>query len=103
LEELLIRRELAINVVHYQSDNDNLNCVPSWSAKTLQEHLEDRCEYVYSLEELEGCQSHDRVWNAAMLEMKHMGYLYNRLRMYWVKKIVKWLGSPSGAHQTICT
>jgi len=64
-----------------------------WAYKTMSEHAHDVREYVYSLAELEACQTHDEYWNAAMLEMVTTGFMHNYMRMYWAKKIIEW--SPS--------
>ncbi len=90
LEELLVRRELAINFVHYEKDYDRLSCLPEWAAETLAKHEDDQREHRYTASELDRCGTHDDVWNAAMIEMKHRGYVHNHLRMYWGKKIIQW-------------
>ena len=38
-------------------------------------------------------------WNAAMREMKHTGYMHNRMRMYWGKKILEWSRTPESAYR----
>ena len=38
LEELIVRRELAVNFVHYQSRYDEYACLPEWARKTLRAH-----------------------------------------------------------------
>ena len=49
---------------------------------------------------LERGEAHDRHWNAAMLEMRETGYMYNHMRMYWGKKILEWSRSPEEAFDT---
>lgn len=100
LEELLVRRELTSNFVHYQSDYDNLNCLPDWASDTLSKHESDEREFHYTATELDQAETHDPAWNAAMLEMKHGGYLHNHLRMYWGKKIIEWTNTVEHAHRT---
>jgi deoxyribodipyrimidine photo-lyase len=100
LEELIVRRELAINFVHYTRDYDAYACLPDWACQTLAEHKHDRREYRYSAAELESGQTHDLAWNAAMLEMRHTGYLHNHIRMYWGKKILEWSNTPQHAFRT---
>lgn len=100
LEELLVRRELAINFVHYCADYDSLQCLPDWAAETLEEHEDDERPYHYTATELENAETHDAAWNAAMLEMKHRGYLHNYMRMYWGKKIVEWTNTTAHAYRT---
>lgn len=100
LEELLIRRELAINFVFYQRGSyDSLNCLPDWAAETLQKHEQDRREHQYTAAELENAQTHDAAWNAAMLEMKHSAYLHNHMRMYWGKNIIQWTNTVQHAYR----
>ena len=100
LEELLVRRELAINFVHFEKEYDNLDCLPDWAAKTLDAHENDEREYHYTATELEAAKTHDPAWNAAMIEMKQRGYLHNHLRMYWGKKIIEWTNTTGHAYRT---
>jgi deoxyribodipyrimidine photo-lyase len=94
LEELIVRRELAVNFVYYNRDYDNFNCLPDWAQKTLAEHRKDRRPYTYTLGQLEDANTHDPYWNAAMQEMKYTGFMHNYMRMYWGKKILEWSSSP---------
>jgi deoxyribodipyrimidine photo-lyase len=41
LEEVIVRRELAINFVHYTPDYDRFSCLPAWAKKSLAEHAAD--------------------------------------------------------------
>lgn len=100
LEELIVRRELAVNYVYYQTRYDSFDGLPEWAQKTLQEHAGDTRPSIYSPEELENAQTHDPYWNAAANEMKYSGYMHNYMRMYWVKKIIEWSETPQDAYQT---
>jgi deoxyribodipyrimidine photo-lyase len=97
LEELIVRRELAANFVHYHRDYDNFNCVPEWAKHTLNDHRKDRRPYTYTRRQLEDAETHDPYWNAAMQEMKYTGFMHNYMRMYWGKKILEWSSSPERA------
>lgn len=99
LEELIVRRELACNFVHYTSDYDRFSCIPKWAKATLADHRQDNRAYVYPESRLELAQTHDPYWNAAMREMRHTGFMHNYMRMYWGKKILEWSGSPEQAFQ----
>lgn len=100
LEELIVRRELAVNFVHYTPDYDRYTCLPEWARKTLADHAADERPTIYSRKELEAARTHDPYWNAAMREMKHTGFMHNYMRMYWGKKILEWSGSPEKAFET---
>ncbi len=100
LEELIVRRELAINFVYYTVDYDRFSCLPDWARKTLGEHVGDRRAHVYSQEALEAARTHDPYWNAAMREMKFTGFMHNYMRMYWGKKILEWTPDPEEAFAT---
>ncbi|MFZ0428648.1 MAG: deoxyribodipyrimidine photo-lyase [Acidobacteriota bacterium] len=100
LEELIVRRELAMNFVEYCSDYDGYSCLPSWAASTLDRHRGDRRPNLYSLEQLESASTHDPYWNAAMCEMRWTGFMHNYMRMYWGKKILEWSASPEEAFAT---
>jgi hypothetical protein len=45
-------------------------------------------------EQFEKGLTHDKLWNAAQLEMVHAGKMHGFLRMYWAKKILE--ASPGG-------
>jgi deoxyribodipyrimidine photo-lyase len=100
LEELLVRRELAVNFVNYTSNYDEFGCVPAWAQKSLRAHQKDRREHRYDRQALEDSRTHDPYWNAAMREMKATGFMHNYMRMYWGKKILEWTPDPAEAFET---
>jgi deoxyribodipyrimidine photo-lyase len=100
LEELIVRRELAMNFVHYTPDYDAETCLPGWAKKTLDDHRKDKREFIYSRRQLADAQTHDEYWNAAMREMLHTGFMHNYMRMYWGKKILEWSETPEMAFET---
>lgn len=99
LEELLVRRELAANFVHYCPNYDAYECLPPWALKTLAERESDPRYHVYTTAQLEAAETHDRYWNAAQLEMTRTGFMHNYMRMYWGKKILEWTESPKRAYE----
>jgi len=100
LEELIVRRELAMNFVHFSPDYDSYACLPPWAQKTLAGHEKDRREYLYTRRQLEEAKTHDEYWNAAMREMTLTGFMHNYMRMYWGKKILEWSQTPEQAFKT---
>jgi len=100
LEELIVRRELALNFVRYTPDYDRYACLPDWARKTLAEHAGDDRPRIYDRETLENAATHDPYWNAAMREMRYTGFMHNYMRMYWGKKILEWSASPEEAFVT---
>jgi deoxyribodipyrimidine photo-lyase len=100
LEELVVRRELAMNFVYYTPNYDTYTCLPTWAQKTLAEHKNDRRENLYTRRQLENAKTHDEYWNAAMREMKFTGFMHNYMRMYWGKKILEWSKTPEQAFKT---
>ncbi|MGD8962112.1 MAG: deoxyribodipyrimidine photo-lyase, partial [Desulfobacterales bacterium] len=86
IEELIVRRELAMNFVFYNPNYDSYRCLPNWAQKTLSEHKKDKREHTYTRRQLENAQTHDDYWNAAMREMTATGFMHNYMRMYWGKK-----------------
>jgi deoxyribodipyrimidine photo-lyase len=100
LEELIIRRELPMNFVYYEPDYDQYRCLPAWARTTLAEHADDPRDPLYTREQLEDAATADPYWNAAMTEMKVVGYLHNHMRMYWGKKVLEWSAGPEEAHAT---
>jgi deoxyribodipyrimidine photo-lyase len=100
LEELIIRRELAMNFVEHQARYDNYCCLPDWARDTLNARRGDPRHHIYSDAQLAAGKTHDPYWNAAMREMRVTGYMHNHMRMYWGKKILEWSSSPEKAFRT---
>ncbi len=100
LEELIVRRELAVNFVHFNPDYDSYRCLPDWAQRTLSEHEADDRPVRYTRAQLEAAETDDPYWNAAMQEMLKTGYMHNHMRMYWGKKILEWSGTPRSAYAT---
>ena len=100
IDELLVRRELSMNWVEFNSCYADYESLPEWARATLAEHARDRRPYIYSRAQLEAAETHDPYWNAAMKEMRFTGYMHNHMRMYWGKKILEWTAAPEEAHAT---
>jgi len=96
-EELIIRRELSMNFIHYNRQYDSFNGLPEWAKKTLFEHNVDPRAYLYTLEELELAKTHDPYWNAAQREMIVTGKMHGYMRMYWGKKMLEWTANSEEA------
>ncbi|KAI9911997.1 hypothetical protein PsorP6_009110 [Peronosclerospora sorghi] len=95
LEELIVRRELSVNLVVYNQDNyDSMRCLPNYAQITLKEHALDKRERIYSREKLELFQTGDRYWNAAQRELVVTGKMHGYMRMYWAKKLLEWTRTP---------
>jgi len=101
LDELIVRRELAVNFVYYNKDYDNFECIPAWAKRSLINHSSDKREHLYTREQLENAVTHDPYWNAAQAQMVMRGKMHNYMRMYWGKKIIEWTASPEEAYKTI--
>lgn len=93
LEELIVRRELSFNFARHNAQYDSLAALPAWVPKTMREHVNDKREVVYSLEELEAGKTHDPLWNAAQREMVVTGEMHNYVRMLWGKNVIAWTES----------
>ncbi len=100
LEELIVRRELSMNFIHYDPYYDSFSALPDWALKTLSIHADDPREHIYSRQEFEDGNSHDVYWNAAQDEMRITGKMHGYMRMYWGKKILEWSASPEHAFNT---
>lgn len=97
LEELIIRRELAINFVWYNPNYDTWAGLPQWAQQTLQAHAADPRPAIYSLNQLESAQTDDPIWNAAQSALIRTGRMHNYLRMYWGKRLLVWTAHPEEA------
>jgi deoxyribodipyrimidine photo-lyase len=98
LEELIVRRELAVNFVRYNEGYDSYLSLPAWAQRTLALHQADQREYGYTPDELERAATHDPYWNAAQQEMMKTGKMKGYMRMYWGKKILEWSTTPRDAY-----
>lgn len=101
VEELVTRRELAVNYVRFTDDYDAFSALPQWARTTLTEHADDEREHVYTAAEMEQGRTHDRAWNACMAQIREEGYLHNHLRMYWGKQVVRWTNTPQYAFRVL--
>ncbi len=102
IEQMVVRRELAVNFVYYNPGYDMYEqAVPHWAQKTLAEHIQDPRPYIYTWDQLEQGNTHDPYWNAAQMEMVKTGKMHNYMRMYWGKKIMEWTRTPQEAHEII--
>ncbi|HEX4945726.1 MAG TPA: deoxyribodipyrimidine photo-lyase [Blastocatellia bacterium] len=97
LEELIVRRELAVNFVARNAAYDHLDGCPEWARKTLAKSASDPRDVLYTEAQLENAATHDGLWNAAQMEMVKSGRMHGYLRMYWAKKILEWTPTPAEA------
>ena len=56
LEELIVRRELAMNFTHYNPNYHSFACLPPWALKSLQQHQQDPRESMYTRRQLENAK-----------------------------------------------
>ena len=103
LEELIVRRELAVNFVRYNPAYDRLGSAEPWAQRTLAAHRADPRPHRYTPRQLEQAETHDVLWNAAQRQMVCSGWMHGYLRMYWAKKILEWSESPEAAYEIAMT
>jgi deoxyribodipyrimidine photo-lyase len=101
VEELVVRRELAINFCEYTDNYDSYDAVPGWAKQTLKDRAGDERPHVYTRAQLEAARTGDPYWNAAQTEMVATGFMHNYMRMYWGKKVVEWSRSAAEAYETL--
>ncbi len=97
VDELVVQRELSVNLVARDAAFDTFAGLPDWARRTLADHADDEREAVYTAGELEAGRTHDEVWNAVMADMRERGFVHNQLRMYWGKQILRWTERPEEA------
>jgi len=98
LDELVTWRELGFNFcARRPEDYDRYESLPGWARATLEAHLADPREHVYSVEALEQARTHDPLWNAAQTQMAREGWFHNYMRMLWGKRILEWSAHPREA------
>ena len=99
LEELVVRRELAHNFVHFTEHYDRYTGLPEWARATLDAHRERPASP--ALHQGPAGSGRDR---GPLLERgdardAHTGYMHNHMRMYWGKKILEWSRTPEAAYR----
>lgn len=99
LEELIVRRELAVNFALRNPQYDTLAGCPRWGQETLRKHASDARPWLYTREALEQAKTHDELWNACQREMLLTGHMHGYMRMYWAKKILEWTATPQEAFE----
>ena len=97
LDELITWREIGYNMSSKRLDYDRYESLPSWAKDSLKKHTSDKRPYIYTLEELQACKTHDALWNAAQNQLNIEGRIHNYLRMLWGKKILEWCETPQEA------
>lgn len=101
LEELIVRRELAINFRRYAEHHDTLSALPVWARQTIAAHRKDSRDPQYTREQFEAAATHDDLWNATQKELRLRGKIHGYYRMFWGKKIVEWASSAAEALATM--
>lgn len=102
IEELVVRRELAMNFAHYNDDYDRWEGVPPWARTSLLEHSGDDRPALYTPAQLERGETGDPYWNACQRQMVRTGHMHGYMRMYWGKKILEWMQDPPDAFALAC-
>lgn len=101
-EQLVVRRELAINFVFYNEGYDRFETMTEpWAYQSMARHEADARPYLYTESEFEQSRTHDPIWNACMTQMRVTGSMPNYLRMYWAKKVIEWSPSHREAYHTL--
>ncbi|MBQ3819428.1 deoxyribodipyrimidine photolyase, partial [bacterium] len=93
-------KELADNFCLYAKNFKDFSGIADWAKISLQYHKQDIRPYIYSRQEFENAQTHDKLWNAAQNQLIYNGTIHGYLRMYWAKKIMEWTDSPEEALNT---
>ena len=91
LEQLIVRRELAINFCLFNPSCDNPDAVPPWAQESLDSHAGDERPEVYTKEQLVAGETGDPFWNAAQKELLLTGKMHGYMRMYWGKRLIQWM------------
>jgi deoxyribodipyrimidine photo-lyase len=97
LEELIVRRELSLNLCRFEERYDEYAMLPGWARETLEKHKNDKRPATYDRATLEAGETGDEYWNAAQREMMTTGKMHNTMRMYWGKRILEWTPDPAEA------
>ncbi len=90
-------RELGFVFADHVPSYDGYDALPAWARVSLDAHLGDPRDPVYTLDRFAAAETHDPLWNAAQRQLLREGRIQNYLRMLWGKKIIEWSPSPRAA------
>ena len=90
IEQLVVRRELALNFCTRVRQHDSLEALPPWARLTLERHEKDERPALPTDAELESARSPDRLWNAMQNQLRSEGRIHGWLRMLWGKTLILW-------------
>lgn len=99
MEQLIVRRELAVNFVRHNAAYDRLDGCEGWARQTLRRHQPDARPHLYTPDQFEAAATHDPLWNAAQRQMVETGWMHGYVRMYWAKKMLEWSPTPEQAFE----
>lgn len=100
LDQLVTWRELGYNTTAKRPDDyDRFESLPDWARETLDGHRDDPRAHIYDRAAFEAGRTHDRLWNAAQMQMRTEGWFHNYMRLVWGKKLLEWSASPREALQ----
>lgn len=75
-EQSITRRELCDNFCYFNKNYDNFRAAPNWAVKTLNDHRNDKREYIYTLQEFDDALTHDALWNASQMQLRKDGKMH---------------------------
>ena len=101
LDQVLNWRELGFNGAWNGGGGTTFESLPQWAIDSLELHARDPREHVYTRDQFERAETHDRVWNAAQTQLLSEGVVQNYMRMLWGKKILHWSRTPAVALDTM--
>lgn len=101
LDQLLTWREIGQHHAWHEPDHLLYHTLPEWARESLDAHRKDPRDPCYDLETLDAAKTHDALWNASQQTLREQGFLHNRLRMLWGKRILEWSESPEVAWATL--
>jgi deoxyribodipyrimidine photo-lyase len=99
LEELIVRRELALNFCARVPEHTTLAPLPPWARQTLELHAADARPALLTDAQLERAESPDEIWNAAQRQLLGEGRIHGYLRMLWGKSLLLWSRDAAEAHR----
>jgi deoxyribodipyrimidine photo-lyase len=101
LNEIVVWRELSLNLCLRRSDYMKLKASPEWAQRSMAAHKDDTRPVIYSLEELEKGETGSELWNASQQELVQSGTMHNAVRQLWGKSMILWKRRYGDAFRTL--
>jgi len=100
LDNLILKREYAMNFCLYHTQNNNSSMFERWLGEVYERKQKTSLSQICSRDQLEHAATDDLLWNATQKELLATGLIHPALRTYWAKQIQVFTPNTEEAWET---